>query len=194
MRIYILHNIRFWLQSDQWKIKQNDVVGVIYIKSKGHYNDVIMSAMASQLTSLTIVYLTVYSGADQRKHQSSATLAFVWGIHRWPVNSPHKWPVTRKMSQFDGVNMIFPRQYGCTIHLVIFTKWISILKYLIRDNGWSTHLIFSPLVIPGGARLRLPSSLCCWAATRLKRTIKSIVMLIAKWPVKIILIIDKIVD
>ena len=60
-----------------------------------HYNDVTMSAMASQITSLTGVYSTVYSGADQGKHQSSASLAFVWGIHRWPVNSLHKWPVTR---------------------------------------------------------------------------------------------------
>ena len=56
-----------------------------------------MCAMASQITSLTIVYSTVYSGVDQRKNQSSASLAFVRGIHRWPVNSPHKWPVTRKM-------------------------------------------------------------------------------------------------
>ena len=40
-----------------------------------HYNDVIMSAMASQITSLTIVYSTFYSGADKRKHQSSASLA-----------------------------------------------------------------------------------------------------------------------
>ena len=62
-----------------------------------HYNDVIMGAIASQITSLTNVYSTVYSGADQRKHQSSAALAFVRGIHRGPVNSPHKWPVTRKM-------------------------------------------------------------------------------------------------
>ena len=70
-----------------------------------HYGDVIMSTIASQITSLTIVYSTVYSGADQRKHQSSASLAFVWGIHRWPVNSPHKGPVTRKMSTFDDVIM-----------------------------------------------------------------------------------------
>ena len=62
-----------------------------------HYIDVIMGAMASQITSLTIVYSTVYSGADQRKHQSSASLAFVREIHRWLVNSLHKWPVTRKM-------------------------------------------------------------------------------------------------
>ena len=62
-----------------------------------HYCDVIMGAMTSKITSLTIVYSTIHSGGDQRKHQSSALLAFVRGIHRWPVNSPHKWPVTRKM-------------------------------------------------------------------------------------------------
>ena len=61
----------------------------------------------SQITSLTIVYLTVYSGAYQSKHQSSASLAFVWGIHRGPVNSPHKWPVTRKMFPFDDVIMLW---------------------------------------------------------------------------------------
>ena len=59
-----------------------------------------------QITSLTIVYSTVYSDAHQKKHQSSASLAFVRGIHRWPVNSPHKWPVTRKMFPFDDVIMI----------------------------------------------------------------------------------------
>ena len=70
-----------------------------------HYNDVIMTTIASQITSLTIVYSTVYSDADQSKHQSSASLAFVWGIHRGPGNSPHKWPVTRKMFPFDDVIM-----------------------------------------------------------------------------------------
>ena len=55
-----------------------------------------MGAIASQITSLTIVYSTVYTDADQRKHQSSASLAFMWGLHRGPVNSPYKWPVTRK--------------------------------------------------------------------------------------------------
>ena len=64
-----------------------------------------MAAIASLITSLTIVYSTVYSDADQRKHQSSASLAFVWGIHRGPVNSPHKWPVTRKTFPFDDVIM-----------------------------------------------------------------------------------------
>ena len=64
-----------------------------------------MSTMASQITSLTIVCPTIYSGADQRKQQSSASLAFVLGIHRGPVNSPHKWPVTGKMFPFDNVIM-----------------------------------------------------------------------------------------
>ena len=64
-----------------------------------------MGALASQITSLTIVYSTVFSDADQSKHQSSASLAFVWGIHRWPVNSPHTWPITRKMFPFDDVIM-----------------------------------------------------------------------------------------
>ena len=71
-----------------------------------HYSDVIMSIMASQITNPTIVYSTVYSGADQRKHQSSASLAVVRGIHRWPVNSPHKGPVTRKTFPFDDVIML----------------------------------------------------------------------------------------
>ena len=59
-----------------------------------HYSDVILDEMASHITSLTIVYSTVYTATDQRKHQSSASLAFVQGIHQGPVNSPHKWPVT----------------------------------------------------------------------------------------------------
>ena len=64
-----------------------------------HYNDVIMGEMASQITRIA------KSGADQRKHQSPASLVFVLGIHRWPVNSPHKGPVTRKMFLFDDVIM-----------------------------------------------------------------------------------------
>ena len=62
-----------------------------------HYSDVIMGAMACQITRLTIVYSTVYPGEDQRKYQGSASLATVRGIHRSSVNSPHKWPVTRKI-------------------------------------------------------------------------------------------------
>ena len=67
-----------------------------------------MTEGASQITSLTIVYSAVNSGGDQRKHQSSASLAFVGGIHRRPVNSPRKAPVTRKMFPFDDVIMHVP--------------------------------------------------------------------------------------
>ena len=83
-------------------VKNADIFGYPQ-NNRAHYDDVIMSTIASQITSLASVYSTVYSGADQSKLQSSASLAFVWGIHRGPVNSPHKWPVTRKMFSFDDV-------------------------------------------------------------------------------------------
>ena len=85
-----------------------------------------MGAIASQTTSLTIVYSIVYSDADQRKHQSSALLAFVREIHRGPVNSPHKWPVAQKMFPFDGVIMeedFIARQDG---------KWSRPQSYLYK--------------------------------------------------------------
>ena len=98
--------------------------------------DVIMGAMAFQITSLTIVYLTVYSGADQRKYQNSASLAFVRGIHRWPVNSPHKWPVTRKMFPFDDVIMQFLNpnisdisDYIISFACIYINDWINKWRY-----------------------------------------------------------------
>ena len=66
-----------------------------------HYNDVIMGAVASQNTSLTMVYSSVYS--RRRSKKTFASLAFVWGIHRWPVNSLRKGPVRQKMFPFDNV-------------------------------------------------------------------------------------------
>ena len=100
-----------------------------------HYNDVIMSAIASQITSLTIVCSTVYSDADQRKHHSSALLAFGRGIHRGPVNSPHKWPVTRKMfplmtsSWYERI-LVFPgwssyqyRKFFCGDKTVVWSSY-----------------------------------------------------------------------
>ena len=77
-----------------------------------HYIDVIMTTMTSQITSLTVVYSIVCSGADQRKHQSSASLAFVRGIHR---NSPHKGPVTQKIFPFDDVIMCKLRLFLCLV-------------------------------------------------------------------------------
>ena len=82
---------------------QNKVDFDYYCPYRFHYCGVVMGVMASQITSLTYAYSAVYSGADQRKHQSSASLACVRGIHRWPVNTPHKEPVTRKMFPFDDV-------------------------------------------------------------------------------------------
>ena len=90
-----------------------------------HHCDIIMGAMASQIAKLTIVYWTVYSGADQRKHQSSASLAFVRGIHRWPVNYPHTWPVTRKMFPFNDVIMSWSVQHRGIFHRAIW-RWDTI--------------------------------------------------------------------
>ena len=98
-----------------------------------HYNDVIMSEIASHITSLTIVYSIVYSDADQRIHQSSASLAFVREIQRGPVNSPHKCPVTRKMFPFDDVIMN-PEVRGPMKRLIIsycLYGWFSYLELLI---------------------------------------------------------------
>ena len=74
--------------------------GLYYIL---HYNDFIMSTMVSKITSVSIVCTTVCSGADQIKHKSSASMAFVSGIHRWPVTSLHKGPVMQKMFPFDDI-------------------------------------------------------------------------------------------
>ena len=81
-----------------------------------HYSDVIMSAIAFQTIGVTIIYSTVCSSADQRKHQSSASL----------VISSHKGPVTRKIFAFDDVILIYfatlqlPAILSCT--RVLFTN------------------------------------------------------------------------
>ena len=102
-----------------------------------------MDTIASQITSLTIVYSTVYSDADQRKHQSSAPLAFSRGIHRGPVNSPHKWPVTLKMFPFDDVimDLVFLAWFRhrchacCRIHLSAF--WENCRSCSLRtSHNW----------------------------------------------------------
>ena len=65
-----------------------------------YYNDVIMSAMESQITSLTIVHPTVYS---RRRSKNTSKLRVTGLCDWWPVNTPHKGPVTRKMFPFDDV-------------------------------------------------------------------------------------------
>ena len=104
------HKISQWQQNHAYETRSD---------MHKHYNDVIMGTIASQITSLTIVYSTVYSDADQTKYESSASLAFVQGIHRGPVNSPHKWRVTRKMLPFDDVFMICEKSSRCTCRYII---------------------------------------------------------------------------
>ena len=104
-----------------------------------------MGAIASQITSLTIVHWTVYSDADQRKHQGSASLAFVRGIHRWPVNSPHKWSATRKMFPFDDVIMLASTICLCVLWNLARASFdrrsrinsiMQILSWARRDNKY----------------------------------------------------------
>ena len=97
-----------------------------------HYCEVIISEMASLITDVLIVYSTVSSCADQIKYQSSALLAYVRRIriHRWSVNSPHKGPVTRKMSPSDDVIMecpsitVHPCQHNDIVLTDIRWQWI----------------------------------------------------------------------
>ena len=102
-----------------------------------HYNDVIMGTIASLITSLTIVYSIVYSDADQRKHQSSASLAFVRGIYRGPVNSPHKLPVTWKTFPFDDVIMIKMQSYLYQNTQFIFSReTVGYSLYARAEPDW----------------------------------------------------------
>ena len=75
------------------------------------FSDIMTSAMASQIISIWIVFSTGCSGTDHRKHQSSTSLALVRGIHWWPVDSPHKGPVTWKMFPFDDFLMFHSLQH-----------------------------------------------------------------------------------
>ena len=91
-----------------------------------------MSSMASQIAGVSIVYSTPCSGADQRKHQSSASLTFVRGIHRWPVNSQHKRPVTRKCFHLM-TSSCFIWLWG--IHNIVYvTETLKTIKMAARDE------------------------------------------------------------
>ena len=116
---------------DQGSVSPRLKITIRQILTPRHYGDAIMGAISSQITSLTIVYSTVYSDADQRKHQSSASLAFVW-----PVNSPHKWPVTRKMFPFDDV--IIQNAYLVVYGFKIFCE-ISKGTFEISHKIWNPY-------------------------------------------------------
>ena len=118
-----------------------------------------MGTIASQITSLTMVFSTVYLDTDRRKHQCSASLAIVRGIHWRPVISPHKWPVTRKMLPLDDIIMncrSFPIIKLYALYLTIHDEWIRgktcnstpisrswkwrIIRYLTIYLATETHL------------------------------------------------------
>ena len=110
-----------------------------------HYDDVIMTMLASQITSLPVVCSIVYSDVNQRKHQSSASLAFVLEIHRGPVNFPHKWPVTRKMFPFDDV--IMWRWYTKKIPQIWSQLFFKVIEFQtttlteLSNSRWFTNWI-----------------------------------------------------
>ena len=105
-----------------------------------HYSDIIMGTMAFRITSLTIVYSTVYSGTDQRKHQSSASLAFVRGIHWGPVNSPHKWPVTQNFFPFDVVIMAPDEP---SLLRIICSRLCSWWSFCVWYHGLTTSILYA---------------------------------------------------
>ena len=114
-------NLVIWEDYQKFPIKkrQQQSFNMIFIQNFKHYSDVKMSAMASQITSVSIVYSTICSGAEQGKHQSSESLAFVRGIHR-AFPAQHKGPVTRKIFPFDDVIM--------KLHIIVALfsdQWIS---------------------------------------------------------------------
>ena len=125
-----------------------DTISRLCVNNRNHYNDVIMGAIASQITSLTIVYSIVYSDADQRKHQSSTSLAFVRGIHLGPLNSPHKWPVTRKMFPFDDVIMYQFHLYS--IHgrnyCLLAVEHLQMQFYINAVTTWKHFPRYHPFV------------------------------------------------
>ena len=88
----------------------------------------------AQITYVSSVCSIVYSGADQRKHQSLASLAFVSIIQQWPVDSPQKGPVTPKMLPFDDVIVITKTQwFRCRYELIVETSiWILTKTQKVR--------------------------------------------------------------
>ena len=122
-----------------------------------HYHDVIMNEMATQIIGVSIVCSTVCPGADQRKYQVSASVAFMGEIHRWPMNSPHKGPVTRQMFPFDDVivmtgtfqlqkcisswEFLLYKMTRCAARSAIH---ISLATYILRYNTSCGKLISKP--------------------------------------------------
>ena len=160
------------------------------VRSGEHYTGVIMSAIASQITSLTIVYSAVYSGADQRTYQSSASLAFVWGIHWWLVNSPHKGPVARKTFPFDDVIMITAISQTTSLNAFSWVIGILIqisLNFLPRDpmnnmptllSDTTSYIKISIIIEPWWSTVEItvsPCNLTCTSAAPLLSRLSNVI-------------------
>ena len=109
-----------------------------------HYGDVIMGAMASQITSLTIVYSIVYSNADQRKHQSSASLAFVWGIHR------DRW-ITRTMAG-NAENVSISWRHHVIVMVAMLYVYLDSVLDLSKTSRYTWR---APYIFPKSLILRM---------------------------------------
>ena len=125
-----------------------------------HYSDVIMSAMASQITGVSIVWSTAYSGADRRKHQNSTSLAFLRGIHRSPVDSPHKGPVTRKYFHLMTLSCYIGPFYNDYGKHFMMTQWRG--NSFDNDSPlWGNPPVTSWLPSQRVRNLELWRFLCC---------------------------------
>ena len=147
-----------------------------------HYNDVIMGAMASQITSVAIVYQPFIQGADQRKHQNSASLAFVRGSHRWPVTFRTKgqlrgkrfhlmtsscnmpsWSFTRRNNVIKGKTITFIFFVTTALKILIFGWWDRLIY-------WTTGIILGMgLANERGSHLVTPT-LIGWTYTQIDTT------------------------
>ena len=125
-----------WLSLSIWRLQWLPKQKIEQCSHPYHYSDVIMNTMASQITGVSTVCSNFCSCADQRKHRISASLAFVRGIHWWPVDSPHKWPVTRKVFQ------LMRSSCDCGVFLLAFNAYFpgSLLTWsnMIRTSTCTT--------------------------------------------------------
>ena len=136
-----------------------------------------MIAMASEITSVLIVLLAVCSDGDQRKHQSSASLAFVRGIHRWPVDSAHKGPVTQK-NPFDDVVMEIPEiwqdmrcreiQAWSVIYLSQSSAiWNTVLFWVITGPECNNQVMFDIVLVYIITLIHVIAFLVCTACVQI---------------------------
>ena len=140
IHLYIAPGHCIWLRisESQSLYKLIDTLKSTVCIKRHHYNGVILSAMVSQIAGVSIVCSIVCSGADQRKQQSSASLAFVWEIHKWPVVSPQKGSVTRKMFPFNLFVSLLSNFWHSFFHLhLLYQPYVcSLTLHLPGCSAW----------------------------------------------------------